>query len=239
MDEWYAADSDSEDSATAMREDGLEEEKWGCSCTKAQSPMEAEHTVQEHPPVANQDEPLYGEWMIAKRKSRPQKKDQGANVSLKGTKTGQGAPQNAGGSRFAALEEEEETQTGTEHPQPARKEKESPPPREPQATSPTVCNINEGIGKATDTQTIQRNSGEKAVQPTRTAVEPPLSKLERDGGSGQPQVTLASKTDGVQGRPPDSSPYNGLTKSMVTNENTANFSSGMQIDGTQPPVAQL
>ncbi|CAL1410373.1 unnamed protein product [Linum trigynum] len=180
---------------------GTYAEKWGCSCVKSQAPMEAEHTVQEPTPAANQNEPLYGEWMIAKRKPRTQKKDQGANVSLKGTKTTHDTHQHAGGSRFAALEEEDIILPGSEHADtpnvttnrphqqsgssrsknkipkqtpPVSQEKESMRSREPRAAVSIGNNNKEATGKERETQTVNSKTGTTAGQPNQEVMEPPF-----------------------------------------------------------------
>ncbi|CAI0382882.1 unnamed protein product [Linum tenue] len=94
-----------------------------CPCTQAQTPMEVDSSSAVNQSAAEepQQEALYGDWMIAKRKPRQQNKEQptrsqkGGGSQLKGKEpTRDSAP----GSRFDVLQAEDLQETSVEHPAP-------------------------------------------------------------------------------------------------------------------------
>ncbi|CAL1396936.1 unnamed protein product [Linum trigynum] len=143
MDEWYTAESDSEDIAAAIREDGQEatfdeeedpkcppiqfsaaEERLFCIDLRSALVVKAlgRHVGVNQTPV---DEPqrdaLYGEWMIAKRKPRQPSREQPTRTNKEGghMPQGKGQPRNsAQGSRFDVLRGDDMQENSIDQPAP-------------------------------------------------------------------------------------------------------------------------
>ncbi|CAL1383338.1 unnamed protein product [Linum trigynum] len=90
---------------------GTYSERGACTCTKLHEPMEAEEVNKTMEPQEKQTEKTYGEWMIAKRKPRAGKKDQGGGMRHDKAASSPSETRIPGGSRFEALLVEETIET--------------------------------------------------------------------------------------------------------------------------------
>ncbi|CAI0411260.1 unnamed protein product [Linum tenue] len=92
---------------------GTYSERNRCACQCPPETSEPEVMVEEEAQVSEVPEALYGEWMIAKRRSRTRKEPTAGNgVSSKGRGVGHHRPSNKPeGSRFTALDTEEVMET--------------------------------------------------------------------------------------------------------------------------------
>ncbi|CAL1354350.1 unnamed protein product [Linum trigynum] len=201
--------------------------------------------------------------MIAKRRSRTQKKEQGAAPNQKGGKADQGYQYHVGGSRFAALEEEEDlhmdsepreateripnpvqhhsasksknTNRTSKHGVPARTEKGTTAPMAARSTI-HISNRSEGMaGKKKESQSGRTHQGADTTRTTPASSEPSPMLHRQDGGTDHNRVAVTPTNNGVKDRPSDFNPSEGPTKPTDTRDITKMNSSGMQIDGTSPP----
>ncbi|CAL1353923.1 unnamed protein product [Linum trigynum] len=211
--------------------------------------------------TAAEEQNLYGEWMIAKRKPRPSKKEVGKNSNWGGSIVDK-VQKRAGGSRFAALDEESDSHRATSEPetdtsepnkskqqrnqsrnkhtkvqeQGTRASKESGPTSETWEPNPKPTQV---VGNGSHSRLSKHVETDQAMQETHTRMEDVVLEkppMQRGGESLEPQVP-SSITTILNGRPPDTSSDIHPMSSGPPDESMKTQSSGKHSDGIHPSNA--
>ncbi|CAL1354905.1 unnamed protein product [Linum trigynum] len=178
-----------------------------CSCMEKSMEVEATTNVNNVDIPSEEPDALYGEWMIAQRRSRPRKENVGRDIATGKSKmgNGKGLKDGPGGSRFTILvadEMEEDTVTGRTQGEGSSSEKAGKEPGKK-----TKVDTNKQVQRTKDTVLLAHPSEEDLNVPTTSIpmkVQPPLpaSTQPRTAKYGvQPMEPNAMQGHHV--RPPD------------------------------------
>ncbi|CAL1359605.1 unnamed protein product [Linum trigynum] len=234
---------------------GTYAERGACYCSRTQAPMEAEDVETETTPPPSQPENLYGEWMIAKRKPRPSKKEVGTS-SNRGGPIVDKVQKRAGGSRFAALDEEpdshratSEAETDTREPNKSKQQRNqsrnkhtkvqeqgTPASKESGPTNGTWepnPKPTQAAGNGSHSRLSEHVETDQAMHEAHARMEDVVSDkppMQRGGEALEPQVP-SSITTVCNGRPPDIGSESHPMNSGPPDESMKEQSSGTHSDG--------
>ncbi|CAI0376389.1 unnamed protein product [Linum tenue] len=240
---------------------GTYTERGACYCSQTQVPMEAENVEPEPNSPPSQHENIYGEWMIAKRKPRPAKKE-GGSTSNRGGSPVEEAHQRGGGSRFAVLDEEPDVnmvppEVVNENNAPSKTKQQRIQSRnkhakvhEQEKSGPDGSVPTSDVGDPNPTPTQAEGNGNKSclAKPIQTDHEMQDTLVRREdvvleeqpmqgGGESTETQDRSPPNTGRKGRPPDTGSGSNSTSSGPPEVTMKTRASGKQVGGSDPPNA--